>query len=69
LFAFALLDRGSMREPDVKRYIEGVPVYAQMREGYLGGSNAEMAAALVNDLVRARAIVCRDGTLYPNMRA
>lgn len=69
LFAFALLDRGSMRESDVERYIEGVPVYAQMREGYLGGSNAEMAAALVNDLVRARAVVRRDGTLYPIMRA
>lgn len=68
LFVFSLLDRGAMRTP-VADYIRSVPVYGQMRDGFLGGTNDELARALVDDLVRAGAIQSIDGVLYPTMRA
>jgi glyoxylase-like metal-dependent hydrolase (beta-lactamase superfamily II) len=69
LFVFALLDRGTMPEAGVADYLGGVPVYTQMREEFLGGSHAALAAAVVEDLVRAGAIVREDGNLRPAMRA
>ena len=69
LFVFSLLDRGSMRADAVADYIRGVPVYGQMREEFLGGTNDELALALVSDLVRAGATKVVDGTLQPTMRA
>jgi glyoxylase-like metal-dependent hydrolase (beta-lactamase superfamily II) len=69
LFVFSLLDRGNMRADAVADYIRGVPVYAQMREDFLGGKNEELAQALVNDLVRAGAINVVEKVLFPTMRA
>ena len=68
LFVFSLLDRGAMRTP-VADYIRSVPVYGQMREGFLGGTHDDLARALVDDLVRAGAVQLIDGVLYPTMRA
>ncbi len=69
LFVFSLLDRGSMRADAVAGYIRQVPVYAQMREQFLGGTNEELADALVADLLRAGAIHVAGDVLYPTMRA
>jgi glyoxylase-like metal-dependent hydrolase (beta-lactamase superfamily II) len=69
LFVYALLDRGSMRLADVPAYVKRVPVYSQMREVFLGGSNDELATRLVSDLVRAGALSVQDGVVRATMRA
>lgn len=69
LFVFSMLDRRGMALAEVPAYIASVPVYGQMREGFLGGSNEELAESLVADLTRAGALVLEAGMLRPTMRA
>ena len=69
LFVYALLDRGSMPLADVPAYLLKVPVYTQMREAFLGGTNAALAESLVGELVRAGALRIDDGMILATMRA
>jgi glyoxylase-like metal-dependent hydrolase (beta-lactamase superfamily II) len=69
LFVFALLDKGEMKIIDVPAYLESVPVYAQMREAYQLGTNAELAERMLGDLIKARAVMAEGGVIRPMMRA
>ncbi len=69
LFVYALLDRGSMALADVPAYLLKVPVYTQMREAFLGGTNDTLAESLVGELVRAGALRIDDGKILATMRA
>lgn len=69
LFIYALLDRGSMALAEVPAYTRGVPIYGQMREQFLGGSNDALADWMVSDLTRAGALSIADGVVRPTMRA
>ena len=69
LFVFALLDRREMKVAEVPAYLESVPVYGQLRETFLHGSNAELAARMLADLTRAGAVAVEGGIVRPTMRA
>ncbi|MEQ1516476.1 MAG: MBL fold metallo-hydrolase [Usitatibacteraceae bacterium] len=69
LFIYALLDKGEMREADVAAYFASVPVYDQMREEFLGGSNEELASRMLSELVGVGALSAVDAVLRPTMRA
>lgn len=69
MFVFSLLDKQQIALADIPAYLESVPVYLRMREEFLGGENAQLAARIVEELVRAKAIEIRDGIVRPTMRA
>jgi glyoxylase-like metal-dependent hydrolase (beta-lactamase superfamily II) len=69
MFVFALLDRGSMPAADVAAYLERVPCYRQLSEGFLSQPPAAMAAWLLPELERSGAIAVRDGVARPLMPA
>ena len=69
LFVFALLDKGEMKLADVPAYLDRVPVYRQMREGFLGGSNDELAERIVGELAAAGALKIERGAVMATMRA
>ena len=69
LFIFALLDKREMKAADVPAYLESVPVYRRMREQFLKGSNDELAARMLDELVRSGALRIEHGLLRPTMRA
>jgi glyoxylase-like metal-dependent hydrolase (beta-lactamase superfamily II) len=69
LFVFALLDRREMKVVDVPAYLESVPVYRRMREQFQLGKNDAFAAAMLEELVTAKALKVEDGFIRPTMRA
>jgi len=69
MFVFALLDKESMPVADVPAYLESVPVYRQLREQFLGGSNDELVRQMLDGLVASRAVVVEGGVLRAAMRA
>jgi glyoxylase-like metal-dependent hydrolase (beta-lactamase superfamily II) len=69
LFAFALLERGTMPLAEVARYLARVPCYERLSTQYLGLDLAGLAEWLVRELERAGAVVIADGTLRPTMAA
>lgn len=69
LFVFALLDKREMKVANVPAYLESVPVYRRLREEFLSGSNEELAARMVDELVAAKALKIEDGLVRPTMRA
>ncbi len=69
LFAFALLERGSMALAEVPAYLARVPSYRRMSEEWLGMDPAALAAWMVPDLERSGAVVVRDGHAHPTMPA
>jgi len=69
MFVFALLDKESMPVAEVPAYLESVPVYRQLREEFLGGSNEELVRQMLDGLVASRAVVVEDGVLRAAMRA
>lgn len=69
LFVFALLDKGEMPLADMAAYLASVPIYRQMREAFFGGSNDEVAARMLGELVAAKAVTTEGGVLRPMMRA
>ena len=69
LFVFALLDKGEMQVGDVPAYLESVPVYRRLRKEFLSGSNDELAARMLDELVVAGALRLADGVVRPTMRA
>ena len=66
---FALLDKGEMPLADMAAYLASVPIYRQMRETFFGGSNDEVAARMLGELVAAKAVTAEGGVLRPMMRA
>jgi len=69
LFAFALLDKGSMAVADVAGYVGRVPAYRELSGRFLGLDDARLASWLLSDLERAGAIAIRDGVVRPAMAA
>ncbi len=69
LFVFALLDKGEMRQADMAAYLASVPIYRQMRKAFLGGTNDEVAARMLSELLAANAVISEGGMLRPTMRA
>ncbi|MBL8524626.1 MAG: MBL fold metallo-hydrolase [Betaproteobacteria bacterium] len=69
MFVFALLDKESMPMADVPAYLESVPVYRQLREEFLGGSNEELVDGMLRGLIASGAVVEEGGYLRANMRA
>jgi len=69
MFVFSLLDRGEMRSDEVEGYVARIPCHRQVAVEFLGMEPAQYAAWLVGDLLRAGAIVEREGVLRPTMAA
>ena len=69
MFAFALLDRGSMPLAEVPAYVSRVPCYGQVSDRFLGLGPAELAAWMVEDLERAGAVRREGDTLIPAIAA
>ena len=69
LFVFALLDKREMKAADVPAYLESVPVYRRLREEFLSGTNDELAARMVDDLISSGAIKMDNGMVAATMRA
>lgn len=69
LFVFALLDKGEMKVGDVPAYLDSVPVYRRMRRDFLLGSNDELAARMLQELVAGRALKVEGDLIKPTMRA
>ena len=68
LFVFALLDKGEMKIDDVAAYLNSVPVYRRLREEFLQGSNDELAARMMAELVAAKAVTVKGGMVRATMR-
>jgi glyoxylase-like metal-dependent hydrolase (beta-lactamase superfamily II) len=69
MFVFALLDRQAMAVADVPGYLARVPCYQRMSERFLGMTSEALAQWMLPELVRAGAVVIRDGVVRPNMAA
>ncbi|HYC37645.1 MAG TPA: MBL fold metallo-hydrolase [Usitatibacter sp.] len=70
MFAFALLDRGSMAVGDVPAYLDTVPCYSDMSRAFLQGqAGGQLATWMLADLARAGAIQLRDGVARPAIPA
>jgi glyoxylase-like metal-dependent hydrolase (beta-lactamase superfamily II) len=69
LFVYSLLDKGGMKVAEVPAYLESVPVYRRLRKEFLSGSNDELAARMLHELVAARALEIVDGLVKATMRA
>lgn len=69
MFVFALLDKETMPLAEVPAYLQSVPVYRQLREEFLGGSNEELVAQMLGGLVASRAVVVDGGMVRATMRA
>lgn len=69
LFAFALLDKGSMRVAEVPGYLARVALYGELSERFLGLDPQALAARLIADLQASGAVTVRDGILRPAVRA
>ena len=68
LFVFALLDKGEMKVDDVAAYLHSVPVYRRLREQFLQGSNDELAARMMAELVAVQAVTVDGGIVRATMR-
>lgn len=69
LFVFALLDKGAMPIANVASYLRSVPVYGQLCKDFLGCGTAEFAAAMIDELLAARAVRMERAVLGAAMRA
>ncbi len=69
LFSFSLLAKQRMRLSDVPSYVATVPCYRDVNERFIGQPLAQLADALVNELVKAKAIVVEDGWIRPVIAA
>ena len=69
LFVFALLDKREMRATEVPAYLESVPVYRRLREEFLSGTNDELAARMLDDLISSGALKIDNGMVTATMRA
>jgi glyoxylase-like metal-dependent hydrolase (beta-lactamase superfamily II) len=69
MFVFALLDRQSMAVAEVAGYLDRIPCYRQMSRRFLGLDARALAAWLLPDLERARAVTIADGLVRPRMAA
>jgi glyoxylase-like metal-dependent hydrolase (beta-lactamase superfamily II) len=67
LFAFALLERGSMPVEEIPAYLERVPGYRLLAEPFLGQAPGDMAGWLVADLERSGAVGVVGGAVHPRM--
>jgi glyoxylase-like metal-dependent hydrolase (beta-lactamase superfamily II) len=68
LFVFALLDKGEMKVGEVAAYFDSVPVYRRLRDEFLRGSNEELAAQILAELVAVQAVMIDDAIVRANMR-
>ncbi len=68
LFVFALLDKGVMKVDDVAAYLHSVPVYRRLREEFLQGTNDELAARMLAELVAVQAVAVEGGIVRATMR-
>ena len=69
MFAFAMLDKGSMPLAEVPAYVARVPCYGEVSGRFLGLGMEELAAWMLADLQRAGAIRVEDGQVRPTMPA
>ncbi len=69
VFAFAVLDKESMRIDEVAAYLARVPCYMQVSRRFLGLEPSALAEWIVPDLVRAGAIAVEGGVLRPAIPA
>jgi glyoxylase-like metal-dependent hydrolase (beta-lactamase superfamily II) len=69
MFVFALLDKEAMPVSEVPAYLESVPVYRQLREEFLGGSNEDLVSSMLRGLIASGAVVEEGGRLRAAMRA
>ncbi|MGZ5035703.1 MAG: MBL fold metallo-hydrolase [Usitatibacter sp.] len=69
MFVFALLDRGVMALDEVPGYLARIACYRTLAERFLGKAPEALADWLVADLLRAGALVAREGVLRPTARA
>lgn len=65
VFAFALLDRGSMRLAEVPAYLARVPIYRRLSERFLGMDTKALADWMLQDLERAGAVKIDGETVRP----
>jgi hypothetical protein len=65
MFVFALLDRREMALADVPAYLDAVPCYRDLAEGFIGRSPRELAPWLVEELQRAGATWVAEGIIRP----
>lgn len=63
MFAFALMDRGSIDAPGLPDYLASVPIYGEYDRAFLGLGLPALADWLVAELSRAGALVLREGRL------
>lgn len=63
MFAFALMDRGSIDERSLPDYLAGVPIYGEYDREFLRLGLPALADWLVAELSRAGALALRDGRL------
>ena len=68
LFVFALLDKGEMKVDEVAAYLDSVPVYRRLREAFLHGTNDELAARMMAELVAVKAVRVDDEIISATMR-
>jgi len=69
LFAFALLERGSMKIAEVAGYVDRVPCYRALAAPLLGLDAAELAGWLLRELQRAGAARIDEGVARPTIAA
>jgi glyoxylase-like metal-dependent hydrolase (beta-lactamase superfamily II) len=68
-FTFNLLDLGELRLDELEAYVAGVPLFADMGARILGLPVDALARWLHDELLKAGAVVVRDGRLVPTMAA
>ncbi len=69
LFAFALLDKGSMPAAQVRHYLARVPCYRELSERFLRLDPTQLARWMLEDLQKVGAIAIHDGIVRPTMAA
>ena len=69
LFAFALLERGSMKVAEVAGYVDRVPCYRALAAPLLGLDAVELAGWLLRELERAGAARIDEGVVRPTIAA
>ena len=69
LFAFALLDRESMRVADIPAYVARVPCYRALAEPFMGFEPQSLARWLVEELGRGGAVKVTGDAVRPTMAA
>jgi len=66
VFAFALLDRGSMRLDELAGYVERIGIYREFNARFFRLPPDDFAAFLVDELERAGAVQRKDGRVVPS---